>query len=821
MPIDPSPPYSSVATVATHPTGDRVPARTRRAVVVALVLVAALVAPLISPIPAHAAGTVPAAPRGVVATPGTGQASVSWSPPAFDGGSALTGHAVTASPGGATCSTSAPATSCSIVGLTNGTAYTFTVKAQNANGSSLPSAPSGEVAPDVAGSGFTSLVPVRVLDSRGALGGWASTPLGTTSRSIKVTGASTAIPDTAVAVVMNVTVTQGSVGSFLTAYPAGTTKPNASNLNFGPNETIPNLVTVRIGTGGNVAFANNVGTVHVIADVVGYYAAAGSTGDSFFGLNPSRLLDSRTSTAPPWTGALPPGAANSRPLHVVGVGGVPGTATTVVLNVTSTGSSAPSFLQVWPTGSPQPAQGSNLNFAAGQTIPNLVVVKVGTGGNVSFFNAAGSAHVIVDVVGYFDPQAGGRFHAMNPTRFLDDRVPNGLAGPWKPGQTRSLGIGGRAGVSEGATGVVMNTTATGGTAGSFLTVFPDNVKRPNSSNLNFAPGQTIPNLVMVRVAANRKISIFNALGNVDVIGDVVGYFTSFKAGSMSCESTPASSFWRADVTGLSVHGSSTTWIGTAGAGKGLKADFGSGLWEGGPIGIPFDVVDAQTPKSAVSFDYGDESDAGGYPIPGSPSIEGGPQADGDRHVIMIDKDACKLYELYSAYPNANGTWSAGSGIIMDMRSNAMRPEGWTSADAAGLQIMPGLVQYDEVASGVVQHAIRMTVPGTQSSHVWPASHTAGSGGASVMPMGTWLRLKPTVDELAFDPAVRPIIVALKTHGAVIADNGSAWYMSGVPDPRWDNEKLATLGQIKGSDFQVVDASPLQVAPGSYEAKNTH
>jgi hypothetical protein len=810
MPIDPSPPSSSV----TSPRG-------RRAVLAVLVLVVALVAPLLGPTAAHAAGTVPAAPRGVVATPGTGQASISWTPPAYDGGSALTGYAVTASPGGATCTTSVPTTACTVPGLTNGTAYTFMVRAQNANGASLPSSPSGAVAPDVPGSGYTSLVPVRVLDSRGALGGWASTALGTTAKTVKVTGPLTTIPDTAVAVVMNVTATQGSVGSFLTVYPAGTNKPVASNLNFGPNETIPNLVTVRIGSGGAVAFANSLGTVHVIADVVGYYAAAGSAGDSFFGINPSRLLDSRTSTAPPWTGALPPGAANARALHVVGVGGVPGSATTVVLNVTSTGSSAPSFLQVWPTGSPQPAQGSNLNFAPGQTIPNLVVVKVGTGGNVSFFNAAGSTHVIVDVVGYFDPQAGGRFHAMNPTRFLDDRVPNGLIGPWKPGQTRSLGIGGRAGVSEAAIGVVMNTTATGGTAGSFLTVFPDNVKRPNSSNLNFAPGQTIPNLVMVRVAANRKISIYNALGNVDVIGDVVGYFTSFRPGSMSCESTPANSFWRADVTGLSVHGSSGTWIATAGAGKGLKADFGSGLWDGGPIGIPFDVVDAQTTKSAVSFDYADESDPGGYPIPGVPSIEGGPQSGGDRHVLMIDKDACKLYELYSAYPNANGTWSAGSGIIMDMRSNAMRPEGWTSADAAGLQIMPGLVQYDEVASGVVQHAIRMTVPATQNAHVWPASHTAGSGGASVMPMGTWLRLKASVNELAFDPAVRPIIVALKTHGAVIADNGSAWYMSGVPDERWDNDKLATLGQIKGSDFEVVDASPLKVANGSYEATTAH
>jgi len=222
----------------------------------------------------------------------------------------------------------------------------------------------------------------------------------------------------------------------------------------------------------------------------------------------------------------------------------------------------------------------------------------------------------------------------------------------------------------------------------------------------------------------------------------------------------------------------------------------------------------------VTFDYADESDPGGYPVPANPLIEGGNGSTGDRHILMIEKDACKLYELYSAYPNANGTWQAGSGIIMDMRSNAMRTAGWTSADAAGLPIAPGLVQYDEVASGVVQHAIRMTVPGTQGAYVWPASHVAGSD-AAAMPMGTWLRLKASVNETLFDPAIRPIIVALKTHGAVIADNGSAWYMTGAPDPRWDNDKLATLSAIKGSDFQIVDASSLQVAPNSYQATTAH
>jgi hypothetical protein len=320
----------------------------------------------------------------------------------------------------------------------------------------------------------------------------------------------------------------------------------------------------------------------------------------------------------------------------------------------------------------------------------------------------------------------------------------------------------------------------------------------------------------------RSLAATALAGTLAVLAPGCGPAATPIPGAPACRPSPADSFWRSDVRGLPVHPSSPTWIATAGATRALKADFGSGLWDGGPIGIPYNVVGADQAKVAVAFDYDDESDRppGGYPVPADPAIEGGPASDGDRHVLTIDRDSCTLYELWSAYPNGDGTWRAGSGAVFDLRANAMRPAGWTSSDAAGLPVFPGLVRWDEVTGAGVHHAIRMTVPRTAGAFVWPASHRAGTASVTTtMPMGTWLRLKPTVDVTAFDPYVRPILAALQTHGAVIADNGSAWYLSGAPDERWDNDRLATLGRIKGTDFEVVDASSEQVAPDSYQARS--
>lgn len=384
------------------------------------------------------------------------------------------------------------------------------------------------VCPPPVASGFHPLTPSRILDSRTSNGGWNATLVSGASRELQVTGrAPSNIPANASAVVMNVTVTSASNGSFLKVWPAGTVSPNVSNLNFSPGQTIPNLVTVRLGSGGKVEFANAVGSVHVIADVVGYFDNGSGPGDRFNGIDPTRLLDSR-GTNGGWNGTklvagTPRDLAVRQPARA---DGVPATATAIIANVTVVDSSAESFLRAWPSGEAEPGV-SNLNFGAGQIIPNLVMLKVGTNGKISLSNAAGATHVVVDVVGYFDAGTGSKFYAIDPTRVLDSRFGKGLSGPWGPNTTRDLTVAGAAGtnVPSSANGMIANFTVTDGTAQSLITVYPSGAPSlPTSSNLNFTAGQIIPNLVAVRIPANHKVAIYNDQGNVNVIADVVGYF---------------------------------------------------------------------------------------------------------------------------------------------------------------------------------------------------------------------------------------------------------------------------------------------------------
>jgi hypothetical protein len=270
-----------------------------------------------------------------------------------------------------------------------------------------------------------------------------------------------------------------------------------------------------------------------------------------------------------------------------------------------------------------------------------------------------------------------------------------------------------------------------------------------------------------------------------------------------CSVFPKSSPWNQRIDSLPVAGNSAQIVNSIGAGTGLHADFGSGLWEGAPIGIPITVVGRKQPRTRVSFDYADESDRGPYPIPRTVKIEGGRSSTGDRHALIVDRDACRLYELYALYPKGRG-WRAGSGAIWSLRTNKLRPAGWTSADAAGLPILPGLARYDEVERGAIDHALRFTVQRTRRAYVFPARHYASdSNDPSLPPMGLRLRLKASFDVSGFPRQARIVLVALKRYGMLVADNGANWYITGAPDPRWSNDELHTLSRVKGSDFEVV------------------
>ena len=271
-----------------------------------------------------------------------------------------------------------------------------------------------------------------------------------------------------------------------------------------------------------------------------------------------------------------------------------------------------------------------------------------------------------------------------------------------------------------------------------------------------------------------------------------------------CPVFPATSAWNQRVDQLPVAANSSRVVAAIGKDDRMHADFGSGLWEGGPIGIPITVVTRATPRSEVTFKYADESDRSPYPIPAKVAIEGGRASDGDRHALLLDRDACKLYELFALYPRAGGGWKADSGAIFDLRSNKLRPAGWTSADAAGLPILPGLARYDEVAKGRIDHALRFTVERTRRAYVWPARHFASdSTDPSLPPMGMRFRLKRSYPIASFPRQARIVLQALKDYGMILADNGSNWYVSGAPDPRWSNDQLHRLGDVPGSAFEVV------------------
>jgi hypothetical protein len=273
-------------------------------------------------------------------------------------------------------------------------------------------------------------------------------------------------------------------------------------------------------------------------------------------------------------------------------------------------------------------------------------------------------------------------------------------------------------------------------------------------------------------------------------------------GAPACPVFPATNVWNKPVDTLKPHRDSAALLGSVGLDRWLHPDFGS--YAG--YGIPYNIVSATTPRSRVTFEYADESDHVGYPIPRVPKQEGG----SDRHILMVDRDACRLYELFAASRDASGRWHAGSGATWDLRSNALRPAGWTSADAAGLPILPGLVRYDEVAAGRILHALRFTAPVTRRAYWYPARHFASSRTDTALPpMGMRVRLKASFSLAGFSGQARVILVALKRYGMILADNGSPWFISGASDPRFVDDDLRQLRRVLGRHLEVVDTSTLR------------
>jgi hypothetical protein len=285
-----------------------------------------------------------------------------------------------------------------------------------------------------------------------------------------------------------------------------------------------------------------------------------------------------------------------------------------------------------------------------------------------------------------------------------------------------------------------------------------------------------------------------------------------------CSEFPADNWWHADVSHLPAHARSSAWLSHMDTDVDLHPDFGPSYGDGPSYGIPITVVGTKHKKTRVSFDYSSESDHVGYPVGRDTKIEGGRRSDGDRHAIIVDKKTCKLYELYAAR-ESGGRWHAGSGAVWSLKKDKLRPDGWTSADAAGLPILPGLLRWNEVRKNRIDHAIRFTVPTTSQAHLWPARHDAGATSSpDYPPMGARFRLSASYDASGLSPYAQNVVAAMKKYGLVLADNGSAWYFQGEQNAAWPDRLVSDLKTIPASAFVAVDTSSLMVNPNSAQVR---
>ena len=479
------------------------------------------------------AETLPAAPTGVVATADVLRAQLSWTAPAGP----VAGYEITVSPGGRKLSVPMATTSWWVDGIPAGTTATFTVRARNAQGDGPSSLESAPVTIRAVGGAYHPLAaPVRLLDTRDGTGAPQARVRGGQTLALQISGRS-GIPATGVAgVVLNLTVVNASEATHVTAWPAGLPKPDSSNVNVDSGRAAPNLVEVGVGASGQVSLFNNSGTVDLIADVAGWLGdptAPPNSDGAYSPLAPARLLDTRDGTG--GAGTQPVGAGEAITLTVAGHGGVPATGVeAVVLNLTATGPSQDTHVTVWPAGQSLPGV-SNLNLVAGETRPNRVVVRLGAGGAVSLRNNAGHVHIIVDVSGWYSDATATKpaatFTGVAPHRVVDTRDGTGVpAGRLDTGTVLTVPIAGTSGVPAPtdhvpATAVVANVTVTGASNDSHLTIWPADRPKAGSSDLNFTAGEVIPNLVVVKLSGDGKISLANNEGATNVIVDVLGYYS--------------------------------------------------------------------------------------------------------------------------------------------------------------------------------------------------------------------------------------------------------------------------------------------------------
>jgi Fibronectin type III domain len=467
--------------------------------------------------PGGGQATVPGAPTNVVATAGDGSATVAWTPPADDGGADVIEYRVNVKPGTDHKIVPAPATSVDFAPLPNGTTVTFTVKAINAMGQSLPSDASNAVTPTAnqpgpGTAGYTATTPRRVLDTRAGTG-IAPAKVGAGQFvSFLVPG----LPADATAVALNITATNATSTTYLTAYPAGTQRPSPfSNINVKAGQTVANLAVTRVSGNGRVSIYNQAGSVDVIADVVGHFSPTATSGHT--ATTPVRVLDTRSGLGAPKARI---GAGRTT---TVTLPGLPAGATAAVVNITATNASSRTYLTTYQTGTTRPST-SSINLVAGQTVANLAVTGVGSGRQVTIYNSSGTVDVIADLIGYYAPSSTPMFAPATPARVLDTR--SGLGGVAQSriatGQSVTVTI---PGLPANASAVTLNLTATNASSGTYLVAYADGSTRPSPySNINVVAGQTVANLAVSRVGPGGKVRIYNAGGSVDLIADLVGYY---------------------------------------------------------------------------------------------------------------------------------------------------------------------------------------------------------------------------------------------------------------------------------------------------------